>query len=129
MKKLRITVDGHTYDVTVESLDESTPHPTAHPPTPASAHVAPPTTSAAPPPAPAASSAAAAGAVVSPLAGRVTSIDCKQGQRVEAGANLITVEAMKMFMAVTAPSTGSITSVLVNVGDAVEEGQVLLTLQ
>lgn len=130
MKKFRITVDGRTYDVIVETLEDEAP---ANPqPDPAWSQAP---VSSAPPPAPPptfsspSTSATTAGAVVSPLAGRVVSIDCKVGQHVESGDTLATLEAMKMNAFVAAPSSGTVTSVLVAVGDAVTEDQVLFTLQ
>lgn len=127
MTKLRITVDGHAYDVTVESLDETPTRHRSGQAQPPSANEPPPVASTPTPPA--SPSAAAAGAVISPLAGRIVSINCKPGQLVEAGAELITLEAMKMNTFITAPAKGEITSVVVGVGDAVEDGQILLTLQ
>lgn len=81
MKKLRITVDGKVFDVSVELLDQVSsttsapaPAPVAAPaPAPAaSAPVAAPAPAPTPAPAPA---AAGAGDVPSPLAGKVVSLD------------------------------------------------------
>lgn len=127
MNKLRITVDGRSYDVTVESLDETPTRHRAGSAQPPSANEPPPV--AATPLPQSSPSGAAAGAVISPLAGRIANVNCKPGQLVEAGAELITLEAMKMNTFITAPAKGEITSILVNVGDPVEDGQILLTLQ
>jgi biotin carboxyl carrier protein len=126
MKKLRVTVDGKAYDVLVEILDEGdTPaRPAAHP-----AHVEPAHVSA--PPAAAANRAptsAAHGEVPSPLAGKVVSIDVQPGQKVEAGAHLLTLEAMKMNTYVFAPAAGTVQEILAAPGDAVAEGQVLVRM-
>lgn len=127
MKKLRVTVDGKTFDVVVESLDEPRPSAPLVAPVPAFHQ-----TSVAPPPAsaskPSASPAAGAGAVTSPLAGRIVSIDCQVGQKVASGSQLATVEAMKMNTFVYAESEGTVAAIHANSGDAVEEGQVLVTL-
>ena len=128
MKKLRITVDGKVFDVVVESLDGPANSPASQPPLPSFAQtsVAPPPASA---PKPAAAPVAAGpGAVTSPLAGRVVSVDCQVGQKVDAGAQLVTVEAMKMNTFVYAESGGTVATIHVNPADAVEEGQVLITL-
>ena len=126
MKKLRVTVDGKAYDVVVEILDEggaSAPaRPAAHSAHVESAHVA------APPVSTPAASAAAPGDVPSPLAGKVVSIDVKPGQQVEAGAQLLTLEAMKMNTYVFAPSAGTVKEILVSPGDAVNEGQALVKM-
>jgi biotin carboxyl carrier protein len=126
MKKLRVTVDGKAYDVLVEVLDEggAPARPAAHPAHVESAHVSAPAASA---PARAAG-AAAAGDVPSPLAGKVVSIDVKPGQQVEANAQLLTLEAMKMNTYVFAPGGGTVNEILVSPGDAVEEGQVLVKM-
>jgi len=128
MKKLRVTVDGKAYDVLVEILDDGgAPAPArsaAHPAHVESAHVSAPTVST-----PArAGGPTAAGDVPSPLAGKVVSIDVKPGQSVEANAQLLTLEAMKMNTYVFAPAAGTVNEILVAPGDAVEEGQVLVKM-
>jgi len=128
MKKLRITVDGKVFDVSVESLDEQ-----GNPVASQQAAPAFQQTSVAPPPSSAAKPAAAAvsagpGSVTSPLAGRIVSIDCQLGQKVASGAQLATVEAMKMNTFVFAERDGTVAEILVSPADVVEEGQVLVTL-
>lgn len=126
IKKLRITVDGKTYDVQVETLDEpSTPVGGPRPPV-SLGSVSPVTTPSRPSPAAKSSSP---GDVLSPLAGRVVSIDCKVGDKVEAGAQLVTIEAMKMNTYVNAHCAGTIAAIHVKPGDGVEEGQPLVTIQ
>jgi len=116
MKRLRITVEGRTYDVTVEVLDDDVgappaPHlPAAAPPRPAIAHVGDTTS------------------VVSQLAGTVVSVHAKVGEAVAAGQSLLVIEAMKMNTAVTAPRAGTVTAIAVETGAVIEEGQVLVTL-
>ena len=133
MKKLRITVEGRVYDVQVELLDEGgqvgvTPRPVV-----ASRPVALETSTAATASAAAAvatSSAVASGAgdVVSPLAGKVVSIDVKVGQPVEAGAQVATIEAMKMNTYIYAPKGGTVAEIVAKPGDGVEEGAPLVRL-
>ena len=128
MKKLRITVDGKIFDVGVELLDEQGKPATGQPAGPAfqQTSVAPPPSSA--PKKAAASASAGPGTVTSPLAGRIVSIDCQVGQKVAAGAQLATVEAMKMNTFVYAEHDGTVAEIHVNPAEAVEEGQVLVTL-
>ena len=85
MKRLRITVEGVAYEVTVEELDG----PAAAPAAPAGALAPPaaPPRPAAPPPvaAVAAPAPAGPGAVPSPLAGTVVSVAVAPGQQVKKG--------------------------------------------
>jgi len=121
MKKLRVTVDGKAYDVLVEILDE--PVAAEHPAHVESAHVSSP-----PVKAPTSSASSAAGDVPSPLAGKVVSVEVKPGQKVAAGAQLLTLEAMKMNTYVFAPAAGTVEAILVAPGDAVAEGQALVKI-
>lgn len=132
MKKLRVTVEGKAYEVLVEMLDETgAPSPVAAP-VAAPASLAPvasaPVAAPAPAPKSAAPAAGGAGDIPSPLAGKVVSIDVKVGQAVEEGAQVATVEAMKMNTYIYAPRAGIIAAILVNPGDGVEEGATLLRL-
>lgn len=132
MKKLRVTVDGKVFEVSVEILDEGTLH--AGVPAVSAAPIAPASVSAplAPVAPPAASkpptAGGAAGVVPSPLAGKVVSIDVKAGQAVAEGAQLLTLEAMKMNTFVYAPKAGTVAAIHVAPGDAVEESAALVTL-
>ncbi len=134
MHKLRVTVDARAYDVTVEILDETPAAPSYSsawiphaqpPPNP------PPVAAASAGPAPAAAGAARPavdGTLLSPLAGKVVAVDVRPGMKVEAGAQVVTLEAMKMNTFVYAPKAGTVTAVHINPGDAVEEGTALLTI-
>ena len=79
-------------------------------------------------PAPAAAVAKGAGDIASPLAGKIVSIDVKVGDSVAEGAQVATVEAMKMNTYIFAPKAGKVLSVHANPGDGVEEGAVLLRI-
>ena len=136
IKRLRVTVDGSTYDVTVEVPEESMPTDA-----PAPAISAPPVPlviaavpAAAPPPAsaPAApikpSGSSGPGDVPCPLSGRVTAVLVQAGQEVKEGDHLLTLEAMKMNTFVFAPRGGKVTALRTEVGAVVEENQVLVTI-
>lgn len=130
MKKLRVTIEGKTYDVLVEILDEGTAASASIPPAgsaPAAASAAAPAAAAAPV-APASSGVAGPDDIVSPLAGKVVSIDVKPGQAVDEGTQVATLEAMKMNTYVYAPHAGRVTEVVANPGDGVDEGAVLVRL-
>jgi len=125
MKRLKVTVEGKTYEVEVEILDEDT---SASGPRRASSaggsRVAVPV--AAPQPKSVAPAAGGGGAVGSPLAAVVVSIDVNIGDTVEEGQKLITLEAMKMNTIVAAPAAGTVQAIHVKAGEGVEEGQALI---
>lgn len=124
MKKLRVTVDGKSYEVEVEILEESGVSAAASASRPArsAASTAPAPVAIAP------KTIAGEGDVPSPLSAVVVSVEVKPGDQVNEGDQLITLEAMKMNTLVTAPASGTIGEILVGPGDAVEEGQALLKL-
>jgi biotin carboxyl carrier protein len=125
MKKLRVTVDGAVFEVTVEIPDETGPVP-AGVQAPASEPPPPPP---APPPSETKAPAGGPGDARSPLAGKLVSIDVQLGQTVTEGQQVATIEAMKMNTYVNAPKPGRIASILANPGDAVEEGATLLVIE
>lgn len=67
--------------------------------------------------------------IVSPMTGKVRQVLVKAGSKVEAGAVLVIVEAMKMEYRVTAPQAGIVIAVKVKDGDLVEMGQVLADVE
>ena len=124
MKRLRITVEGKTYDVTVEQLDSGeSPGPALHTRVARASAAAAVALPKAPP-----KPAVAPGDVTSPIAGIVISVDVPLGTKVKAGELVITLEAMKMYTAMNAPADGTVTAIHVKVGDAVDEEQPLYTL-
>ncbi|MGI5864450.1 MAG: biotin/lipoyl-containing protein [Myxococcales bacterium] len=132
IKKMRITVEGKAYDVTVEMLGE--PEPANYVATRAPVNLARPLAEVAapvaPPPAAAASAAEKpAGAVPSPLAGTVVAIHVSEGQSVKAGDLLVTLEAMKMNTPIRAPSAGTVRQLAARQGAVIEEGATLLVLE
>jgi len=131
IKKLRVTVDGKSYEVTVEVPDEPGSAASAQPAlsAPAAPAQPPPAQTAPSQPAPAAKTSGGPGAVPSPLAGRVIAIVVKPGQEVKAGDHLLTLEAMKMNTVVSAPRAGRVAEILTTVGVAVDEGQVLVRIE
>ena len=71
----------------------------------------------------------AGGKPVAPLSGLVCSIAVAVGDRVEKGAPLAVMEAMKMQMVIPAPYAGSVSAVLVSPGQQVTEGTELVRLE
>jgi len=128
VKKLRITVEGKTYEVVVETVDDPstrTARPAAAPRAAASAAPAPAPVSSAP----AASASGSAASIRSQLAGRIVSVDVAEGASVTAGQQLLVLEAMKMNTPVVAAADGKVTKLHVAAGDTVEEGQALVDVE
>jgi biotin carboxyl carrier protein len=141
MKKLRVTIEGKNFDVLVELLEEhhgatapatALPRETATlsftPPAPVATMTAAPAATAVAAPVAVASGPKGPGDVLSPLAGKVVSIDVHLGQAVVEGAQVATIEAMKMNTYIYAPKAGRVETIFVNPGDGVEEGMVLLRI-
>lgn len=124
MKRFNVTVNGVTYDVTVEEIGGTAPAVT---PTPvASAPKAPVA-------APAAPKAAAAGnagdiAVKAPMPGTIMKVNASVGASVKKGDVLCVLEAMKMENDICAPQDGVVASVNVQKGASVQTEEVLVTL-
>lgn len=135
MKKYSVTVNGVVYDVTVEEISADmtapapvSPAPSAAPsPAAAPAPVKAPTPAAAP--APVAAPAGEARITISaPMPGSILSVNVKVGDKVEKGAVLCILEAMKMENEIMAPEAGTVTSVAATKGASVQSGDVLVTL-
>lgn len=127
MKKLRITVEGKTYEVVVESVDDPSTRTAKVASRPVAAAASAPAPAAAPAAKPAAGGSAAS--IRSQLAGRIVSVDVKEGDAVEAGAQVLVLEAMKMNTPVAAVKAGKVSKIHVAAGDTVEEGQALLDIE
>jgi len=124
--KLRITVQGNTYEVDVEVLDGESRAPVtsvaAPPPPPAPV---PPSSPAVAAPAPAA--AASSDAVCkAPIPGSIIRVNVKPGQVVQAGETVLVLEAMKMETPINSPVAGKVKVVHVATGSSVKQGQVLV---
>lgn len=126
MKRLRITVNGITYEVEVEVLaddDESVLH------APTSVNAVPPPKSPTrtdSPPTPTSPNPAGPGVLVSPIAGIVAEIKVNVGDQVKENDPLVVIEAMKMNSNVSSPIAGTIRAINVKVGNSVRQGQPLL---
>lgn len=131
IRKLRVTLEGKTYDMVVEILDDvdtavPTPLPMYAPA--ASPHPVYSPVAASPATESPAATATAPGDVGAPVAGKVTAVHVKIGDLVQINDKLITMEAMKMFVDVCAPSPGAVTAINCAVGDVVNEGHPLVKL-
>lgn len=121
--KLKVTVNGTVYDVSVDVEEE---------PLPSLGMIAfgpAPTVPAATPSAPSHLSAPASEEKVlrAPISGTVTRVLAELGADVAAGTVLFVLEAMKMETEITAPADGTVAEIAVAPGNAVSGGEILLT--
>jgi acetyl/propionyl-CoA carboxylase alpha subunit len=75
------------------------------------------------------SAAAPAGSLLAPMPGTVVGIAAAVGDSVEAGALILTIEAMKMEHAIRTPAAGVVTGLPVSVGAQVDSGTVLAVVE
>ncbi len=73
--------------------------------------------------------AVAEGSLLAPMPGSVVAVHVAEGDRVQAGAPLLVLEAMKMQHTITAADGGVVTSLSVHVGSAVDAGAVLAVVE
>ena len=133
--KLRITVNGKTYEVEAEIIEQDQPHRGPLPPVThvsAAAAVAPVTHAS--PPAAAAPSATDtqiddSSTFRSPISGVVVRVPVQVGQAVQANDELVVVEAMKMETILTAKSPGKVSKINIQAGDPVQVKQVLVEFE
>ena len=134
MKQYTITVNGVSYDVTVEEIGGAPAIPVAAPAAPvapAAAPVATPAATSAPAAAPAAPKASGTQGGVkvnAPMPGTILKINVTVGQTVKSGDSLCVLEAMKMENDIPAPKDGTVASIEVTKGSSVQSGDVLITL-
>lgn len=73
--------------------------------------------------------AAAAGSLLAPMPGTVVTVLVAEGDRVEAGAPVLVLEAMKMQHTVSAPASGTVVELDVKAGVQVAAGEVLAVVE
>lgn len=131
MKKLRVTVNGKVYDCMVEVLEDDEQHfpgatldvdplamPVLAPVRPATAPVA-----TGPNGAPIKGDP---NAILAPIAGSVQKVFVKVGERVEAKAPVVMLDAMKMDTYIYASRVGVIAEIKVAVGDTLQVGDPII---
>ena len=124
MKRYSITVNGNTYDVFVEEVDENAAAPAVAPVATAAPKAAP-----APSAAKAAPKAAAgANTVNAPMPGTILDVKVSAGQSVKKGDVICVLEAMKMENDIPAPCDGVIASINVQKGANVAANDVIATI-
>ena len=115
MKNYIVTVNGVSYEVSVEEVGEGQAAAPAAAPVKAA-----PVKAAAPAKKAKASGAAGSVKVSAPMPGKIIAV--------KKGEVILVLEAMKMENEIVAPQDGTVASVNVAAGDAVEAGDVLATM-
>jgi methylmalonyl-CoA carboxyltransferase 1.3S subunit len=124
--KLQITIDGKTYEVEVEVLEEDegpeipkySPHRAASVAT-GSAHL----------PTHTSSWDSEGKKCRSPLMGVVIKVNVEAGREVQAGEVLLVLEAMKMETNIAAPRAGIVKTIHAAHGDSIKQNQILVELE
>ncbi|ASJ21727.1 biotin/lipoyl-containing protein [Brachyspira hampsonii] len=128
-KQYKITVNGKTYDVSVEEIRAVASNKTVS--TIVNAPVNTPKPVAAPKPAaaPAVPIDENAISVKATMPGTIVSFNVAVGDKVQEGQVVAILEAMKMENEITAPASGEVKSIHVEKGSSVVEGQVILQIK
>lgn len=121
MKNYTITVNGTTYDVTVEEGSTGASPVQAAAPVKTVQKAAPAKKTASP-------GGQGAVKINSPMPGKILAVKAEAGKIVKKGEAIIVLEAMKMENEIVAPQDGTIASINVAVGSSVEPGEVLATM-
>ncbi|MDE7398046.1 MAG: biotin/lipoyl-binding protein [Oscillospiraceae bacterium] len=112
MKNYTITVNGNTYDVTVEENGAG----------------AAPAAAATPKAAPKKAAAAGGTPISAPMNGTIVEVKVKVGDKVTNGTVVAVLEAMKMENDIVSDRDGVVAAVCVNKGDSVETGAAVVTI-
>lgn len=118
MKRYQITVNGQSYDVTVEELSGGQP-------------ISSQTSVSSNPVKTVSTESKAIGegvSVAAPMAGTILDVKVSVGDTVKAGEPLLVLEAMKMENEIVSPKDGKVTSITVKKGDAVQANDILVTI-
>ncbi|MBN2555122.1 MAG: hypothetical protein JXA97_04210 [Anaerolineales bacterium] len=138
MKQVRFTIDGETFDVTIQDLNENPIRVTVNgesilvvpeiaPESPPPSSASRPSAPSAPPPSPVEpSSKADSTAIFSPIPGVVNAISVNPGDTVTVGQEVIVLEAMKMNNIIRSPREGIISAVHVHIGQQVQHHAMLV---
>lgn len=138
MSTFRYTINGNTYDVSIDSFERSTARVTVNGVTydihierekPTPAKLARPKVVAGEGPQPVRMKPQPGlGAVKAPLPGVVKAVPVKQGETIKQGQALVILEAMKMDNEIYAPTDGTVSEIHVSAGQAVLEGDILVSI-
>ncbi len=123
MKKYNVNVNGKTYQIEIEEVENFDPKKAQTPSAPAAPAAAP-----APAQAPAAAPAAGGNTVSCPMPGTILDVRCSEAATVKKGDILFILEAMKMENEIMSPCDGTVRGVSVSKGASVDTGAVLCTI-
>jgi len=132
MKSFRVTVNGKSYDVTVEEMgsESANPAPAVKQDNPAPAPAPKPQ---APPEAKPQDAPAQGGGegkkVPAPMPGVVLDIKVAKGDKVSEGQTLLVLEAMKMENEISSPFTGTVKDIHISKGASVNTEDLLITIE
>lgn len=116
MKVYKIKVNGKTYRVELESIEETESGKVTEEKVEAPKKVSAPTSN-------------DTQQVLSPIQGNVVDVKVKPGDKVKKGDVLLVVEAMKLENEVPSPFDGEVVEVLVNKGQNVSAKEVIVTIR
>lgn len=130
MKQYKVTVNGQSYDVSVEEVGVSgvSASRAGAPPAAVFSAAPAPAQHAVPPVAVAATPSAGAISVKAPMPGTVMSFKVTVGQEVKRGDVLLILEAMKMENEIVAPQAGKVAALRVPASASVNTGDPLVDL-
>jgi len=131
MQYFKVTVNGKSYEVSVEELPATGQAPVQTVTAAAPEIPAAPAAAAAETPRPAAPAEVPAGEelVPAPLGGTIVELKVKPGDQVNKGQVLLILEALKMENEIVAPANGIVSQIFVRSKDTVNAGDALLTLR
>lgn len=125
MKNFKVTVNGNTYDVSVEEVAGGLNTNTASIPSTPQVKI-PSQESSSPVPKPVSSSSGTK--VVSPMPGTILDIKVAVGDIVKQNQVVAVLEAMKMENEIVTPVAGTVVSINVNKSASVDSGDILITV-
>ena len=111
MKTYKVKVNGKTYEVEVESVEESNGHIEAAPKAAAAAPVS-----------------AGANSILAPIAGKVIDVKVNVGDVVKKGQTVAIIEAMKLENEIQSQFDGKVVDIKVTKGASVANKDVLIVL-
>lgn len=133
MRQFNVTVNGVSYQVSVDEVGAGAPVAAAAP-APVAAPVAAPAAAPVAAPAPAAAPAPVAAApvagekITAPMPGTILDVKVSQGASVKKGDVLLILEAMKMENEIMSPCDGTVKQIATTKGASVNSGDLLVVL-